>query len=129
MSEITKLTREEQIEQNISDLLHNTSFEDYDWGTCEDFTELYESLEQQITEDEVIYYSTAMNYLMENDCSLNESMALAHDMGYTCDNINSELLATLLQQGNLMTELSELSNDLEECFDVEEDEDEDEDEV
>ena len=44
---------------------------------------------------DVIYYSKAMEYLIENDASLCESTELATEYGYTLDNINSELLASL----------------------------------
>ena len=45
---------------------------------------------------DVIYYENAMKYLSENDPSLMISLELAHDLGYTADKINSELLASLL---------------------------------
>tara|TARA_R100000329_G_C7588057_1_gene208498 strand:- start:66 stop:491 length:426 start_codon:yes stop_codon:yes gene_type:complete len=44
---------------------------------------------------EIIYYSKAMEYLKENDCSLSESIELANEMGFTLENINSETLASL----------------------------------
>jgi|TARA_R100001530_G_scaffold16869_1_gene14701 hypothetical protein len=49
-----------------------------------------------ICEQEVTYYSVAMNYLIENDCSLNESLEEADAMGFTTDMLNSEILATIL---------------------------------
>jgi hypothetical protein len=44
---------------------------------------------------EIIYYHTAMEYLKEHDTSLNESLELAVEYGYTTENLNSELLASL----------------------------------
>ena len=44
---------------------------------------------------DVIYYSKAMEYLIENDASLYESIELATEYGYILENINSELLASL----------------------------------
>jgi hypothetical protein len=44
---------------------------------------------------DIIYYSKAIKYLSENDASLSESIELAVDMGYSLENINSELLASL----------------------------------
>tara|TARA_B100001175_G_scaffold241185_1_gene207521 strand:+ start:960 stop:1394 length:435 start_codon:yes stop_codon:yes gene_type:complete len=77
----------------------------------EDATDFYNNIEdlgekdsQEIWEDltdsgffdvEVIYYHKAMEYLKENDCSLSESVELATEHGYTLENINSELLASL----------------------------------
>ena len=45
--------------------------------------------------EEVIYYSSAIRYLKENDPSLTESLEIATEYGYTTENLNSELLASL----------------------------------
>ena len=45
--------------------------------------------------EEIIYYHTAINYLKENDCSLSESLDIANEYGYTLENLNSEILASL----------------------------------
>ena len=45
--------------------------------------------------EEVIYYSSAIRYLKENDPSLTESLEIATEYGYTAENLNSELLASL----------------------------------
>ena len=58
---------------------------------------LIDHMRTEISEDEIIYYSNAMKYLSENDNSLRESMEIADELGYKPKNINSELLATLLQ--------------------------------
>jgi len=104
------------IESKLKELFKNTSFECYQYEGFETAEELIEHMQEEISEDEVIYYSNAMKYLSENDNSLTESLGLAHELGYTADNINSELLATLLQQQNLNEELSELNSQIEECF-------------
>ena len=44
---------------------------------------------------DIIYYSTAIDYLKENDISLNESLELASEMGFTFEHLNSEALASL----------------------------------
>ena len=44
---------------------------------------------------DIIYYYKAIEYLQENDCSLNESLEIASEFGYTTENLNSELLASL----------------------------------
>jgi len=49
-----------------------------------------------LTNIEIIYYSKAMEFLSEYDPSLNESMGVASGLGYTPEQINSELLASLL---------------------------------
>ena len=64
-----------------------------------------DTLTDAINEQEIIYYSKAIEYLKDNDASLCESIRIAHDYGYELKNINSELLATLLYQRNLSEEL------------------------
>lgn len=49
-----------------------------------------------ITETEIIYYNKAIKFLTDNDPSLKDSLALAEELGYKVDDINSELLASLL---------------------------------
>jgi len=46
-------------------------------------------------EEEVIYYSSAIKYLKDNDPSLRFSLEIATEYGYEAKNINSELLASL----------------------------------
>ena len=58
---------------------------------------IYDTLQEQGAFDiEIIYYYNAMEYLSENDGSLQESMGIAEEMGYDLGSINSELLASLL---------------------------------
>lgn len=80
------------------------------------FDEFQEAIYQSITENEIIYYSNAIEYLSENDPSLNESMSIASELGYTTENLNSELLATLLYQQDLHEEFSELCSEIEDYF-------------
>lgn len=109
-------TTQEKINAKLKELFTDTSFDCYQYTDFDSADELMDAMREEILQDEVIYYSSAMQYLMENDNSLHESMALAHDMGYTADNITSELLATILKQQNLGEELNDLSSEIEECF-------------
>ena len=102
--------------EKLKAVFAGTSFEDYSFEDCASASELIESLQEQINQDEVIYYSNAMEYLRNEDASLKDSIEIAVDLGYELKNINSELLATLLQQKNLSEELSELTSEIEECF-------------
>lgn len=85
-----------------------------DVADCEDEDELREALQELINNENIIYYSNAIEYLRENDPSLKESLELAHNMGYEAKSLDSELLATILYQDALNSELAEL--DLSECF-------------
>ena len=102
--------------EKLKELFKDTGFECYQYNDFEAADDLIEALREQIQEDEVIYYSKAMKYLSGNDGSLKESLGLAHDLGYTMDKINSELLATLLMQQNLNEELNGLTSEIEEIF-------------
>ena len=63
---------------------------------------------QWISEQEVIYYSVAMNYLIENDVSLDESLEEADAMGLSVTDLNSEMLATILLQKMLNENINEV---------------------
>lgn len=100
----------------LKELFKSTSFENYQFEDFASADELIEALQEQITENEIIYYSKAIKYLSENDASLEESISQAADMGYSIREINSELLATLLYRENLNSELSDLCNEIKEIY-------------
>ncbi len=85
------------------------------------FEELTEAIENENGFDiEIIYYSNAINYLKENDCSLNESIEIAIEYGFELKNLNSETLASLLASKlerenyyNLENEITNFFNNLE----------------
>jgi hypothetical protein len=79
--------------------------------------ELLEALQDSIYEQEIIYYSNAIDYLAKNDPSLNKSLELAADMGYELKNLNSEILATLLYHQDLSEQLCEIASEIESIFD------------
>lgn len=76
---------------------------------------------------EIIYYSNAINFLAKNDPSLNESLEIASEYGYTADNLNSEILASLLASKLVREEFYELESEINDFFeDLEEEEEEEE---
>lgn len=82
-----------------------------------DFYNAYESIYEQIQDNngfeiEIIYYSNAIEYLKKNDSSLKESLEIASELGYTIENLNSELLATLLASRNAIEEFSSLESEI-----------------
>jgi len=99
-----------------------------DCSTGEEATDsMREKIERAVQESsDIIYYSTAMEFLTENDNSLQESMNIAQGLGYEPKDINSELLATLLNEQNNMEQLNEDLQKFATAFDDLEDEDEDE---
>lgn len=53
--------------------------------------------DRKITDTEIIFYYSAIEFLKENDPSLMDSIAILSDLGYSIDSgINSELLASAL---------------------------------
>ena len=90
-------TKQITVDAKLKELFKNTGFECYQFEGFMDAETLIDHIRTEISEDEIIYYSNAMKYLSENDNSLRESMEIADELGYKPKNINSELLATLLQ--------------------------------
>lgn len=82
----------------------------------ENIDDMMEYLEERCSEIEVIYFSNAMEYLKEHDRSLQESLALAADCGFSVENLNSETLATLLMQQKARERVWELRDEIEELF-------------
>ena len=76
---------------------------------------------------EIIYYSRAIAFLVENDPSLQESLEIASEYGYEVDNLNSEVLASLLASKLARDEFYELESEINDFFeDLEEEEEEEE---
>ena len=75
---------------------------------------------------EIIYYSRAIEYLSENDSSLIDSLELASEFGYSCENLNSEILASLLASKLVREEFEELEDEINNFFENLEEEDEEE---
>jgi len=57
-------------------------------------------IENGILNVDIIYYSKAINYLSKNDASLRDSLEIAIEYGYSIENLNSEILASLLATQN-----------------------------
>jgi len=71
--------------------------------------ESYDDAIRYCYEQEIICYSQAMNYLIENDCSLYESIQSCVDMGFELKGINSETLANVHYQDALMNSIKEIN--------------------
>jgi hypothetical protein len=69
----------------------------------------YDDAIEYCYEQEIIYYSKAMNYLIENDCSLEDSFAIAIEYGITdLKRLSSEYLATIHYQDSLINSITEV---------------------
>jgi hypothetical protein len=85
---------------------------------CEDddFDEFNDKVLESISCEDIIYYSKAIKYLAMEDASLADSLYIASEHGYTTEQLNSELLATLLYQRKLTEQWCEISEQVEELF-------------
>ena len=83
-----------------------------------DVNDLFDDLQTNgYFNEEVIYYSSAIRYLKDNDPSLCESLEIANEYGYTTENLNSELLATLhASQKKENTFFEDIAPELENLF-------------
>ena len=86
-----------------------------------------EAAERYISEHcDIIYYSNAIDFLQKHDPSLTDSLDLARDYGYDIGSLNSEVLATLLNEQFMRQEWYDMRDDVESIIDDIEDEYDDE---
>jgi hypothetical protein len=113
-------TRNEKLKELFNDAYLLSEYIDIDsvlnteyYSEINNVEELEENIQERIQEVEIIYYSTAIKLLMEHDQSLCDSLEIANEYGYTTDKLNSELLATLLIQSMLTSQLGDFINEVE----------------
>ena len=116
----------EETKTKIEDFLKKVSPEevyipDYVSVNDIDLENPFVSIEEEISDNngfdvEIIYYSNAIDYLKENDPSLQESLEIASGYGYTTDKLNSEILASLLASQNAREDFADLRNEIESFF-------------
>ena len=81
------------------------------------FESIFEMIEESNGFDiEIFYYSNAMNYLSENDPSLQESLEIASDYGFDVQSLNSEILASILASKLVREEFNELEDEINDFF-------------
>lgn len=123
--------------QAIKDLLWNRVGVEHDIdesnlyaGMSIDDLERMEDIEQSINEQsDIIYYSRAIEFLSKNDPSLTDSLSLAGAFGYKQENLNSEILASILNNDMMRQEYWKCRDDIQEILDEIKDEDEDEEDI
>ena len=128
-TETTENKTQTKQEKQIDDLIK--LFEDYaedididyflnDYEIGEDINDSDDLME--IIEDnngfdiDIIYYSKAMDYLAENDASLSESVEIASEYGYSTENINSELLASLHASQKVRNDFWDIKDEIDEIL-------------
>ena len=83
-----------------------------------DVNDIFDDLQDNgYFDEEVIYYSSAIRYLKDNDPSLTESLEIAAEYGYEAKNLNSEVLASLhASQKKENTFFEDIAPELENLF-------------
>ena len=103
---LQKLAEDNNFDIDLANLYYNE----------DTFNDFCDKVNDAIMQEEIIYYYEAMKYLIREDASLSQSLEIASEFGYTTENLNSELLATLLYQQNLTNQWYEISEQVEEIF-------------
>jgi len=79
--------------------------------------DLFETLQDQGAFNiDIIYYHKAIEYLRDNDSSLTESLEIATELGYTTENLNSEILASLLASNKAMSNYWDIGPEIDELL-------------
>jgi hypothetical protein len=84
-----------------------------DTPTDEVYDKVSEEIERALDrDDDILYHESALEFLLKEDFSLEESIGLAKDMGYNMDDLNSSVLAYLLKQDLMLQEWSSVEDDV-----------------
>lgn len=127
-------TRAEKIENflreiSVENLDMSYLLSNLDFDSINSFDDVVDAIDNEgLFNVDIVYYASAMDYLRENDPSLQECMRIASEFGYPTERLNSELLASLLASETVRDEFHEYRNDIEEFFDELEDDVDEEDE-
>jgi len=110
-----------EIKKFLSGLKTNVDILDYIDIEKIDSKNAFESIREMIEEKngfdvEIIYYSNAIKFLAENDPSLQDSLELAEEFGYSVKDLNSEILASLLASKIEREKFEELRHEIEAFF-------------
>ena len=107
-----KATRKEFLNSLNLDIDFNCLDDKY-LNLINNFDDLFNLLEDcRLLNVDVIYYKNANKFLQENDPSFKDSLEIALQKGYTCDNLDSEILASVLATEMLRKEFSEKEYDI-----------------
>lgn len=107
------------------DVLYFVDIDNIDYNNA--FDSIYKMIEDNNGFDiEIIYYSNAIDFLAKNDPSLQISLEIASDLGYKVQNLNSEILASLLASELIREEFYKLKSKINSFFEALEEEEEEE---
>ena len=106
---------------SINDYINIENIIDIDNLESFDHTIIFESITESLQENggfnlEIIYYSNAIDYLKKHDPSLTESLNIALEFCFEVQNLNSEVLASLLYSQNETENYYSLESDITDFF-------------
>ena len=113
------MTRSEKITDFLNGIkIENLTILDYvDSDDVNNFDDIYNAIDDDGGfEIEIVYYDRAIQYLMENDPSLTQSLELAKGYFSDISDLNSEILATLLASQKCREDFQELESEINEFF-------------
>ena len=110
--DLIKLFEDYAEDIHIDDILHYNEIEYI--NNSDDLLELIE--DNNGFNIDIIYYSKAIKYLSENDASLSESIDIAVELGYSLENINSELLASLHASQKAREDFHDITDEIDEIL-------------
>tara|TARA_R110000803_G_scaffold42141_1_gene90479 strand:- start:379 stop:708 length:330 start_codon:yes stop_codon:yes gene_type:complete len=105
-NKLQQIAQDNQFDVDLANLYYNE----------DTFTDFCDKVNNAIMQEEIIYYHEAIKYLMNEDASLSDSLDIASEYGYTTEQLNSELLATLLYQQRLTEQWYEIEEQVKELF-------------
>ena len=111
----------ERVAEFLKDLHSTIDILDYVNPEDIDIENAYESILDKLQDNggfnvEIIYYSKAMQFLMDNDSSLKESLEIAEEYGFEVGSLNSEVLASLLASRQAEEEFYDLQSEIDNFF-------------
>ena len=118
MKTTIKETRNEKISNFLENLINENKIDiDINYFTqyndFNSFDEIFDHLDEQNAFNvDIIYYANAIEYLSKNDPSLQESLSIASELGFTTENLNSELLASLLASQEVRNDFYNLESEI-----------------
>lgn len=106
------------MDSDLCDIFERLWDDHYLLGTCRWVDDLVNQIERDgLFRDTIVYYSNAMDWLSEHDCSLEESLGIADEFGCRLKDLSSEVLANLHAERYFMDEFRGYDSEIEELQD------------
>lgn len=112
------IVRFHDMDSDLCDIFERLWDDHYLLGTYIWVDDLVDQIERDgLFRDTIVYYSNAMDWLSEHDCSLKESLEIADEFGCRLKDLSSEVLANLHAERYYMDEFRGYDSEIEELQD------------